>query len=497
MKIGYKKILLSLFIALILVLPLRTQAQSKSKWPTLLPNCDKTVYIVSGTGDFTVDVPGQGKKQAVWPENYSSANGTIVQAYINRACGFNDFVQLFVNGYNFGLAVLGLVVLFFFIYGGFTLLISGGRANKVQEGKDIIKGAFYGTLVVFTGWLLVNFYIAALSGNTKGLIFGKFWWGGQNCHETYKEKCEKDNLYEGCGGEVSSPTDTYVKQLQSALNKMGCDCGTVDGCFGNQTTQCVANFQFTNDLIREIGETNVGKVNETTWNALDSLNQAGTGTACLDNYEADKALIEGVEQPEEEKYCCEPFTPDCPNCACYQTSDKTCGGLTKKMGEVGKTTNQYLYSSSVNLCLTRASCNWGCCVPDLPGDCLETTSPRCDDVINDFKKGSNCDINECKWHICVRGINDCFYQKNSCPGGTSESGTRNSKEGAQNAILGIENCNYGTCALAAMESCVWTSEKKCGTVAGADFYYNIQVDSNNNIPNAGVHCDPAKNLIIP
>jgi hypothetical protein len=119
---------------------------------------------------------------------------------------------------------------------------------------------------------------------------------------------------------------------------------------------------------------------------------------------------------------------------------------------------------------------------------VEKIGSHCDGATNDFKKGFECkDIPECLWHICVRGINDCSYQNSGCAAG--EAGTSSNIAGAKNAILNIEECNYGTCAVAALESCVWTSEKKCNTVVGADFYYNKQISE------IGINC--ANNLIIP
>ena len=63
-------------------------------------------------------------------------------------------------------------------------------------------------------------------------------------------------LYQG------STQTSYVRQLQTWLNQLGYDCGTVDGEFGYNTRQSVINFQTDAGLVAD------GIVGQATWKML-------------------------------------------------------------------------------------------------------------------------------------------------------------------------------------------------------------------------------------
>ena len=49
-----------------------------------------------------------------------------------------------------------------FIYGGFNMIVSGGSAEKVKKGKDIMVAAITGLFVAFAGYLLIKFMSEAV-----------------------------------------------------------------------------------------------------------------------------------------------------------------------------------------------------------------------------------------------------------------------------------------------------------------------------------------------
>lgn len=286
------KLILSAFLALaFFLIPSPIKAATTFN---LLPNCDVTIYQVEKNGPVEDGIcePYKDKGGCITPDLYNvDNNGAIVQVLSYRACGFDDFIQLFVNGFQLGLGVLGLVVFFFFIWGGFGFIIAAGRTEKIQEAKNTLKGAFIGMIVVLTSWVFVNFYVFAITSNTdnpQGKLFykenGGFFWWGKSCHdtETYKTTCNKYNLYEGCGGEKKSLTDQNIQNLQQRLNGLGCDCGPVSGCFTPDTKTCVTKFQIKNgfagpaappdpNLVGPIEpETIYGIVDANTWEAIFS-----------------------------------------------------------------------------------------------------------------------------------------------------------------------------------------------------------------------------------
>ena len=58
-----------------------------------------------------------------------------------------------------GNAISGGWTLAMFIYGGLTLLLSGGSSEKVSTGKEIILGSVIGLLIVFGSYTIINFVV--------------------------------------------------------------------------------------------------------------------------------------------------------------------------------------------------------------------------------------------------------------------------------------------------------------------------------------------------
>lgn len=57
------------------------------------------------------------------------------------------------------LGIVGSIALVMFIYGGLTWMISGGSAEKVKKGRDIIVWSAVGLIVIFISYGLVRFLI--------------------------------------------------------------------------------------------------------------------------------------------------------------------------------------------------------------------------------------------------------------------------------------------------------------------------------------------------
>jgi hypothetical protein len=94
-------------------------------------------------------------------------------------CGFNDFILLGINLTKMILGLVGSLALLFFIYGGITFMLAGGKSEAIDKGKKILTNAVIGVAIVLGAWIIVNFAIAALTGtpvsNVK--IFGtEDWW---------------------------------------------------------------------------------------------------------------------------------------------------------------------------------------------------------------------------------------------------------------------------------------------------------------------------------
>ena len=68
--------------------------------------------------------------------------------------------------------------------------------------------------------------------------------------EPWQERYSKNTLKRG-------QSSTYVKNMQTDLNKVGYSCGTPDGIFGSNTETAVINFQKANKLTAD-GEVGSG-----------------------------------------------------------------------------------------------------------------------------------------------------------------------------------------------------------------------------------------------
>lgn len=75
-----------------------------------------------------------------------------------RECrSISIFVILLLHFSNYLFGIIGALALLFFIYGGFTLILSRGATEQVKKGKDILVAAIVGLVIVFSAYMLVSF----------------------------------------------------------------------------------------------------------------------------------------------------------------------------------------------------------------------------------------------------------------------------------------------------------------------------------------------------
>ena len=79
------------------------------------------------------------------------------------------FITLLINFSKYLFGIVGALALLFFIYGGFTLILSRGATESVKKGKDIMVAAIIGLIIVFGAYMLVRFLGVAvgLKGDYK------------------------------------------------------------------------------------------------------------------------------------------------------------------------------------------------------------------------------------------------------------------------------------------------------------------------------------------
>ena len=60
--------------------------------------------------------------------------------------------------------IAGAAALFFFIYGGFQWLISGGNEEKIKKGKATITSATIGLAIILGSYLILSYVISVVTG---------------------------------------------------------------------------------------------------------------------------------------------------------------------------------------------------------------------------------------------------------------------------------------------------------------------------------------------
>lgn len=72
--------------------------------------------------------------------------------FADIALGFSSLIRLLLGG-------MGAVALVYFVYGGIQWLISGGNADRVERGKQIMINTIFALFIAFGSYIIVSFFI--------------------------------------------------------------------------------------------------------------------------------------------------------------------------------------------------------------------------------------------------------------------------------------------------------------------------------------------------
>jgi hypothetical protein len=90
-------------------------------------------------------------------------------AVLTNPLGTTDLRIIIARVISAILGVTGSIALLMFIYGGFMWLISAGDDKRVKAGKDTLKWATIGLVVIVAAYTLVSTIITALeTGSVAG-----------------------------------------------------------------------------------------------------------------------------------------------------------------------------------------------------------------------------------------------------------------------------------------------------------------------------------------
>ncbi len=81
-----------------------------------------------------------------------------------KPCEIGDLVQTVVNLINFLLAWAWIVAMFFILWAAYGMIGSSGNEEEVTKAKTTFKNAVLGLFLVMAMFLLINWVVAALTG---------------------------------------------------------------------------------------------------------------------------------------------------------------------------------------------------------------------------------------------------------------------------------------------------------------------------------------------
>ena len=101
-----------------------------------------------GGGGDTTDAPGGGADTST--------------TTLTNPLGENSPEIVIANVINTVFGIVGSLALLMFIYGGLTWMTSAGNKDSVDKGKNIIKWAAIGLVIIFSSYALVRFLITGV-----------------------------------------------------------------------------------------------------------------------------------------------------------------------------------------------------------------------------------------------------------------------------------------------------------------------------------------------
>ncbi len=352
-------------------------ASAASRFLIRLPTCEQTVYKIENKEKVSQTMsPDEYDAKATADPTFKET-WTVTEVTTSGDCGVDEFFQLFASLATWGLSILGAVAVFFFMWGGFTLLIAGGRSEKVEEGKKILNGTFMGVIVVLTAWIIVNAYIIGFAGGKSIFPNSPFTRSGlgstgSQCRASYltnysQTGCTGNDLHFGCADPTTG--DGAVTKLQTLLAAKCPSVGAADGCFGRNTAYALWGFLASNGY-QPIPE----NYRDVRGNAatLQRLLTDPTSKECSDAFGLTPVSdpADPSDQPASSG-CCVPASVDARGSCIAAATAADC--------PVGRgTVPDYNFQSFA--CNTFPLCTAGCCIKYQPNGaktCESCTRERC------------------------------------------------------------------------------------------------------------------------
>jgi len=155
-------------------------------------------------------------------------------------CSLDDFLWIGANVANIIFRYMGVVALVLFVIGGIIWMTSGGAPEKIGLGKNIIKGAVIGLIIIIGSSFIIDTVLDAIGASEYVPSEPAQGWPICPSPPTKTRPwcygCTWTGVDRGCQSQE-------VADYQELLNELGYDCGPADGKFGPKTKECTKEFQ--------------------------------------------------------------------------------------------------------------------------------------------------------------------------------------------------------------------------------------------------------------
>lgn len=199
------------------------------------------VVLITG---FALPVLAAGSQICMTGSACTTSEVGTFMAGISKTCGnegtcsLADIMQVFINVGNFVLSIVGAVVFLMYVVGGFQYLLSAGpgQSKRMQAGKDAIKIATVGLLIVFAANVGMRTIKNMLLGSSQ------FYADEGEVYVTCAPGTEEDwspTAGEACG--YNQVCDKYGGCITKCQDMYGAISSVYQGEYGamNKVWQCV------------------------------------------------------------------------------------------------------------------------------------------------------------------------------------------------------------------------------------------------------------------
>lgn len=86
-------------------------------------------------------------------------------------CTFQDIFSTIGRAANFLIRMAGIIAVAMIVVGGFMMVLSAGDSGRLTTGKNFVKNAIFGLILVLVSFLIVNSLLLLLGVSDSGSIF--------------------------------------------------------------------------------------------------------------------------------------------------------------------------------------------------------------------------------------------------------------------------------------------------------------------------------------